>query len=291
LYSRVLARHLGKHLPGKPNVVVVNRPGAGGMLAFNQAGRLGAKDGTLLTTVSQGLLLQELVGIPGLQLSLAEGSWVGNFSQSNNVTATWHTSSVKSIEDAKKREVTLASSGAGSTSSQMATVYNSLLGTKFKAIMGYDGAAQANLAMERGETEGRATNTWASYRAAFTNPRSQLNILVQIGLRKENDLPDVPLLTDLVKSDAHKHGVALLISQSLALARTVMAPPGLPEERVELLRRAFDAAMIDPELVSEANKSSLELDPMNGREVELIIRQALNTPKELKDAVGLAFRP
>jgi tripartite-type tricarboxylate transporter receptor subunit TctC len=261
------------------------------MLAFNQAGRLGAKDGTLLTTVSQGLLLQEIVGIPGLQLSLSEGSWIGNFSQSNNVTATWHTSSVKSIEDAKKREVTLASSGAGSTSSQMATVYNSLLGTKFKAIMGYDGAAQANLAMERGETEGRATNTWASYRAAFTNPRSQLNILVQIGLRNENDLPDVPLLTDLVKSDAYKHGVALLISQSLALARTVMAPPGVPEERVELLRRAFDAAMIDPDLVSEANKSSLELDPMNGREVELIIRQALNTPKELKDAVGLAFRP
>jgi tripartite-type tricarboxylate transporter receptor subunit TctC len=291
LYSRLLARHLGKHIPGNPDVVVFNRPGAGGMLAFNQAGKVAPKDGTLITTVSQGLLLQEVVNIPGLQVSLGAYNWIGNFTQSNNVTATWFTSPIKTMDDARKREVTVAASGAGSTSSQMATVYNNLLGTKFKAIMGYEGGSQENLAMERGETDGRATNTWSSYRASFADPKAKLNILVQIGLRKEIDLPDVPLLDELVKHDVRKHSVALLISQSLALARMVAAPPEVPKDRVELLRRGFDAAMKDPELVSEAMRSGLDISPMTGSDVQDVVAQVLATPKDLREAVSDALRP
>ena len=244
-YTRLLAPFLTKHIPGNPNVIVANRPGAGGISAYNHAAKQAPQDGTLIHIASQGLLLTELTGGEGLQASLADFHWIGNVTQSNNVTATWHTSSIKTMEDAKQREVTLASSGAGSTSSQMAFVYNSLLGTKFKPIMGYEGGAASNLAMERGETEGRATNTWTGYKASYPDPKSKLNVLVQIGLRKEPDLPDVPLLTDLVKNDPRKHSVALIVSQILALARCFAAPPGTPPAQVATLRAAFDASMKD----------------------------------------------
>ena len=164
----------------------------------------------------------------------------------------------------------------------MATVYNNLLGTQFKPIMGYEGGASANLAMERGETEGRATNTWSGYRAAYPDAKAKLNILVQIGLRRDPDIADVPLLTELVKNDPRKHAVALLISQTLALARCFAVPPGTPIERVEILRKAFDAAVKDPELLAQAAKQELEISPMTGPEVETVIKQVLAAPDDIK---------
>jgi tripartite-type tricarboxylate transporter receptor subunit TctC len=288
-YTRLLAPFLTKHIPGNPHVIVANRPGAGGISAYNHAAKQAPQDGTLIHIASQGLLLTELTGGEGLQASLADFHWLGNVTQSNNVTATWHTSSVKSMDDAKEREVTLASSGAGSTSSQMAFVYNSLLGTRFKPIMGYEGGAASNLAMERGETEGRATNTWTGYKASYPDPKSKLNVLVQIGIRKETDLPDVPLLTDLVKNDARKHSVALIISQTLALARCFAAPPGTPAAQVATLRAAFEASMKDPELLQTAKKQELEISPMTGVEVQNTIKQVLAAPKDLKDEVKAAL--
>jgi len=289
LYSRMLARHMGLHIPGAPNFVVQNRPGAGGMLAYNQASR-GPKDGTLITSVSQGLLLQEVIGLAGLEASLGSFNWIGNFTQENNVTVTWHTSSVKTINDAKWREIPLAASGAGSTSAQLAGLYNNLLGTRFKAVMGYESGAQQTLAMERGEMEGRATNTWSSYKASFPDPRSKLNVLVQIGLRREADLPDIPLLSDLVKGDADKEKVARLVSESLAVARPFAAPPGVPEDRVAILRLGFEGALADPALIAEAAKLRLDLSPMTGSEVQAIIKNALGTDQQTKDLVAKLFR-
>jgi tripartite-type tricarboxylate transporter receptor subunit TctC len=288
-YTRLLAPFLTKHIPGNPNVIVANRPGAGGISAYNHAAKQAPQDGTLIHIASQGLLLTELTSGEGLQASLAHFHWIGNVTQSNNVTATWHTSSIKTMDDARQREVTLASSGAGSTSSQMAFVYNSLLATRFKPIMGYEGGAASNLAMERGETEGRATNTWTGYKASYPEPKSKLNVLVQIGLRKEPDLPDVPLLTDLVKNDPRKYSVALIVSQILALARCFAAPPGTPLAQVATLRAAFDASMKDPELLDAANKQSLEISPMTGVEVQTTIKQVLAAPKDLKDEVKAAL--
>jgi tripartite-type tricarboxylate transporter receptor subunit TctC len=289
LYSRMLARHMGAHIPGNPNFVVQNRPGAGGMLAYNQASR-GPRDGTLITSVSQGLLLQEVIGLPGLEASLGSFNWIGNFTQENNVTVTWHTSPVKTIHDARSREVPLAASGAGSTSAQLAGLYNNLLGTRFKAVMGYESGAQQTLAMERGEMEGRATNTWSSYKASFPDPKSKLNVLVQIGLRREADLPEVPLLSDLVKGDPDKEKVARLVSESLAVARPFAAPPGVPEDRVTILRRGFEGALADPALIAEAAKLRLDLSPMTGSEVQSIIKSALGTEQKTKDLVAKLFR-
>ena len=198
---RLIAQHFGKHVPGNPNVVVVNMPGAGGLTAFNYAARIAPQDGTYLTLVGQGMVVQEPTGQPGMQASLGQMNWLGNASQSPNVTVVWHLSKIKTLDDAKRMEVVMGSTGAGSVDAQIPTVYNALLGTRFKVVYGYEGGAQINLAMERGEIDGRGTNTWPSYKATFADAvrNHYLVPLVQIGLKKDPDLPDVPLFLDLVK--------------------------------------------------------------------------------------------
>src|ERR1700704_1075411 len=199
-YLRLLARHLPRHIPGRPSIVVVNMPGAGGLLAFNHAGRVAPHDGTFLTLVSQGLLVHEATGQPGMQVSLRDFLWLGNLSQSNIVTVTWHATGVAAIEDAKLRDVTVGSTGAGSISVQIPNLLNSPLGTRFRIIYGYKGGAEMNLAGARGERQGGAPNPGASYKAS---PPAEVrdgrfNVLMQIGVRKDPDLPHAPLLSDLV---------------------------------------------------------------------------------------------
>ena len=246
-YLRLLARHMGRYIPGNPTFIVTNKPGAGGLLAVNYAGSIAPRDGTFLTLVQQALLLHEPMGAPGLQTSLNAFNWIGNLSQSNNLVVTWETSPVKTIEDAKSHETSVGASGSGSTAAQLPAYLNVLLGTRFKVVLGYDGGPSINLAMQRGEMEGRGANTWSSYKA--TNPteikEGKFNLLVQVGLRKEPDLPNVPLLTDLVKGDTQKEQVARFVSLALSVSRPLAAPPAVSPDRVAILRRAFDAAMKD----------------------------------------------
>lgn len=290
-YLRLLARHMGRHIPGKPNLVVVNQPGAGGLTALNHAGRVAPQDGTWLTLVSQGLLMHEATGAPGLQVSLKDFKWLGNLSQSNNVTATWHSSSARTVEDAKTREVVVGATGAGSISTQVPAILNALLGTRFKTIAGYEGGAQMNLAMQRGEIEGRGTNTWASYKATMPKEvkEGKLHILLQIGLRKEPDLPSVPLLVELTRGDPQKEAVAKFVSLTLAIARPVAAPPGVPDERIAILRRAFEATMKDADFLAESEKLGAEIDPMTGEEVQHAVREILTTPKDVIERTQAAL--
>jgi tripartite-type tricarboxylate transporter receptor subunit TctC len=280
---RLISRHLGRHIPGTPSIIVSNQPGAGGLTAFNYAARIAPQDGTFLTLVGQGLLIFEPTGQAGLQASLGDMNWIGNSSQSPNVTAVWHTSPVKTIDDAKRVEATMGSTGAGAPDAQMPRVYNTLLGTRFKVVTGYTGGAQINLAMERGELDGRGTNTWPSYKSTFADAVRDRKIvpLVQIGLKKDPDLPNVPLLTDLVAGDAQREPVARFLSLTTAISRPLAAPPRVPAERVALLRRAFDATMRDPEFLAEAARLQVDIDPMTGEEVATAIRQILSTPADV----------
>jgi tripartite-type tricarboxylate transporter receptor subunit TctC len=284
-YLRLLARHLPRHIPGRPATLVVNMPGAGGLLAFNHAGRVAPRDGTLLTLVSQGLLVHEATGQPGMLVSLRDFSWIGNLSQSNIVTVTWHSSGVAAIDDAKARDVTVGSTGIGSISVQVPNLLNALFGTRFKIIYGYKGGAEMNLAMARGELHGRGANTWASYKAsspAEVRDR-RFNVLVQIGLRKDPDLLHAPLLNDMVAGDPVHEPVARFMSLSLTVTRPLAAPPGVPEDRVRILRRAFDATMKDAAFLAEAEKLGSEIDPMGGEEVQQAVRQIMATPKDVID--------
>jgi tripartite-type tricarboxylate transporter receptor subunit TctC len=280
-YLRLLARHMGKHIPGKPGFVILNQPGAGGLTAANYAARIAPQDGTFLTIVSQGLLVIEATGGRGLQTSLGAFKWLGNFSQSNNVTVTWETSRIKTLQDAMAREVTVGATGAGSATVIGPTLYNSLLGTKFKIIQGYTGTGQIHLAMQRGELDGHANSTWTSIKTTLNNEfrDGKLNVLIQMGLRREPELPDVPLLSEIVPAEPRKQAIARFMSLAVSVARPFAAPPGVPDDRVNLLRRAFDATMNDPEFRAEASRLGSDVEPMSGEETQAAIRDILGTPK------------
>ena len=291
IYLRLLTRYMGKYIPGRPGFIILNQPGAGGLYAVNYAGRTAPQDGTFLTLVSEGILVLEVTGGRGLQTSLGSFKWLGNFSQSNNVTVTWATSKIKTLADAMTRDVTVGASGAGSASVLAPTLYNALLGTRFKIIQGYTGSGPIDLAMERGELDGRGTATWASVK--FTLPAAlqegKINVLIQMGLRKEPDLPDVPLLSDLVKGDTRKEAIADFMSLAVAIARPLAAPPGVPDDRVAILRRAFDATMNDPEFLAEAAKQRSDIDPMTGAETQAAVARLLSTPKPVLANVQAAL--
>jgi tripartite-type tricarboxylate transporter receptor subunit TctC len=260
-------------------------------VAANYAANAAPRDGTFVVLMQQSTLLDEPMGRSAMRLSLRDLNWVGNFSQSNNLLVTWHTSPIKTIDDARKRAAPIGASGVNSTAAQLPAFLNAILGTRFKVVHGYEGGAAINLAMERGEVEGRGAGTWATYKSTSTADvrEGRLNLLVQIGLRKEPELPAVPLLADLVKGDATKEQVTRFVSLGLSISRPLAAPPGVPPERVELLRRAFDAAMRDPQVLEEANRLSLEIDPMTGEEVQTGVSQILATAPDVIDVIRSAM--
>lgn len=287
LYLRLLSRHYARHIPGHPRLLVLNQPGGGGLTAVNHAARIAAQDGTHLTLVSQGLLIFEATGQKGLQTSLGAFRWIGSFTQSNNVTVTWHTSKVKTLKDAMEREVIMGATGSGAGSVVGPVIYNAVLGTRFKLVSGYAGGSDIDVAMQRGEVDGRGNNTWAGYKATMQSAirDGHLNVLIQTGLRKEPDLPEVPLFLDLVKDDAEREPTARFMSHAVAIARPFAAPPGVPAERVEILRRAWDATMKDPAFLAEADKLGVEIDPLTGQQVQDIVENVLATPKPVRNHI------
>ncbi len=283
LYARLVARHLGHHIPGRPLIVPRNMPGAGSRTAATWVYSLAPRDGTVLATADQSLALQQAAGDTRLQFDTAKFIYIGNPNVENNTTVTWHTSGVKTIEDAKRREVTMGATG-GSTSSQYPKAMNALLGTKFKIILGYPGGNDINLAMERGEVEGRGSNSWASWKA--TRPHwiaeKKINILVQIGFKKAPDLPDVPLLMDL---GANQDDRALLriLSSSTQIGRPIFTSPGVPPERVAALRKAFDAMVRDPAFLAEARQLNVEIEPVSGEDMQKLVAEIIAIPREQKE--------
>jgi len=287
LYVRLLARHFGRHIPGNPSFIVVNQTGAGGIVAMNNAGVLAPQDGTFLTLASQALLILEATGKPGLRRSLNDFHWLGSFSQSNNVTVTWGDTPAKTLQYALDHEVVLGASGAGGGSVIGPLIYNAVLGTKFKLITGYNGGTAIDLAMRRGEVEGRGNNIWAAYKAEMPNEIRDgiLHVLIQTGLRKEPDLPNVPFFLDLVRGDSRREPVAQFMSYAVSIARPFAAPPGVAADRVTLLRRAFDETMKDPAFLTDAEKLKLEIDPLTGEQVQDVVRRVLGTPEPIIDHI------
>ncbi|HEU0071754.1 MAG TPA: tripartite tricarboxylate transporter substrate-binding protein [Alphaproteobacteria bacterium] len=288
-YSRLLGRHIVKHIPGTPTMLPVNMPGGGGLQAANFIAQAAPKDGTYLTMVSQGLPMDQALGLnKGLQADMKSFNWIGNMSDSNQLTVTWHTSPTKTIEDAMNRETVIGATGAGSISTQVPAVLNNVVGTKFKVIFGYPGGADINLAMERGEIEGRATNPWASYVSVTPHyvAEKKINILVQTGMKKDKDLPNVPLMRELAKTPEQK-AILDYISKAVAVGRPVGTTPGVPQDRVAALRKAFDATLADPAFVAEADKQKMEISAMNGEELQQIIADIIDAPIDLLEKVRL----
>jgi tripartite-type tricarboxylate transporter receptor subunit TctC len=292
-YSRLLAKHIGRHIPGNPIVVPINMPGAGGILAANHVANKAPRDGTILTMVSQGLPVDQALGLnKSLQADLREFNWLGNMSSSNQVLVTWHTSATKTLEDAKKRETVIGSTQAGSISVQLPAFYNSILGTKFRIVFGYPDGTDVNLAMERGEVEGRGTNPWASYQATTPDfiKNKQIIPILQVGLEKDPDLPNVPLLRELATTPDEKV-VLDYMSKAVVVGRPIATNPGVPPERVEALRKAFDATLKDPEFIRDATAQRAEIQYMSGAELARIVKDLIDAPQAVRDKVREAMEP
>jgi tripartite-type tricarboxylate transporter receptor subunit TctC len=290
-YARLLGRHIGRHIPGEPGVVAVNMPGAGGLRAANFVATIAPKDGTVLTITSQGLPMYQVLDGKNLQADMRTLNWIGNMSSSNQVLATWHAAPVKTLEDARKTKALIGATSGGSIEVQLPTTYNNLLGTKFEIIQGFRGGSEIDLAMERGEVHGRGTNPWASYKSTRSGwiAEKKLNIIIQVGFEKEADLPNVPLLNDLVKGDKDKEEIANFLTLNVMVGRPIATTPDVPAERVSALRRAYDATVTDPAFVADATKLRAEINSMTGEELQGIIEKIISTPRPLLERVKQAI--
>ena len=289
LYGRLVAKHLGKHIPGQPNVVAQNMPGAGSLKAANYTYEVAPKDGTALAVFVESAALEQALSNPAVQYDAAKFTYVGRVASSNNVFMQWHTSKVQSIEDSKKFESAMAGTGPGSIAETVPRLLNALAGTKFKLISGYPASNEAMLAMERGEVEG-AGSSWA---AVYVGKKDwlrdkKIRIILQTAPERTAELPDAPALPELGTTPQDKQVYQLYASGS-AVGRYVVGPPGIPADRVKTLRDAFNAMVKDPEFVADIHKLDVELDPLPGEKVQQLIEQTLAVPQAVRERAKLAF--
>lgn len=288
LYTRLLLQFMSQHLPGKPTMVVQNMPGGGGLQGVQNVYNLGAKDGTSLGVTPAGPIKEPLMGNSKVNYDLRKFNWVGSLTAEDTVCLVWHTSSIKTIDDAKAREVPLSATGAASNSTLGPLLINNLLGTKFKPISGYDGGTSM-LAVERGEVDGRCT-TLSSVRTAQPNWISSKLIRVLFAVSNVDDDPDfskVPQVRDLLKSDADKAAFQFFGAPD-EIQDPFFLPPDTPADVVAGYRKAFDETMNDPVYRAEAAKRSQRLVPLSGPKVAEVIDRMYATPPEVIERVKKA---
>jgi tripartite-type tricarboxylate transporter receptor subunit TctC len=288
VYARLLARHIGKHIPGNPTVVPQNRPGAGSFLTLGYVYNVAPKDGTVIGIGAPTAPLDEKLGTQGVRFKSAEFNWIGRIDSLINMVFLWHTSPVKTFEDALKTESKLSGTGVGSTVSVYPTVTNNVLGTKFKLIMGYKGSNEAQLAVERGEVEGHSTS-WTAVKVAHPDwrPDKKINIIVQYALKRHPEMADVPTVIEFAKTDEQRQ-VLRAVMNATEIGTAFFTTPGAPADRVEALRRAFDATMKDPEFLAEAERTKLTLGPLPGEELQKLVNEVTSLSPEMIEKVKAA---
>lgn len=276
-YTRVLGRHIGRHIPGQPNIVIQNMPGASGLKATNYIAQAAPKDGSTMLATYNAMLIEPLIGGVAAQFDVHRLNWIGSISKVQNICVTWHSSPIKRIEDAMSREVTTASTGATGNSATLPRLLNQIIGTKFKVIMGYS-TTDARLAVERGEVDGICGYSYATLLASSPDwiKNNKINILVQNGIKPHPKLPDVPMTLSKIKLESDK-ALLRLYSAAEETGRPYVAPPGVPAERIQALRRAFDATLRDNAFLADAEKTNLEVDPLTGEEMHALLREVYAT--------------
>jgi tripartite-type tricarboxylate transporter receptor subunit TctC len=280
--ARVLAPYLKKHLPGNPGIVVQNMDGAGSLKATNYLYNIAPKDGTAIATFSRGMPSEPLLGTSPTQFDAAKFTWLGSTTNEYSVFLAWHSSPVKSWDELLQKEFTVGGEGSGSDSDTYAMLLKNLFGAKIKLVTGYPGSAELMLAVERGELDGRAAWSWSSLKASKPDwiRDKKFSNLVQLNLTKNPDLPDVPMIMDLATTDKQKQILKLVLSRQ-TMGRPFAAPPGIPEDRKQALRKAFDDAMQDPEFLAEAKQRKMDVNPVSGAEIEKLVAELYQTPQDV----------
>jgi len=280
-YARLVTRHLGQAIPGQPTLVAKNLPGAGGIAVGNFIYRIGPKDGTAIGTVAQSVPFEPLFGGKDskAEFDSLKMQWLGSPVKFSALAVAWHTAPVKSAKDLLTHEFIVGSSGVASASTNDAYVLRNLLGFKFRVILGYPSGADIDLAMERGETQGRANIAWEGLknRNADWLRDKKIVLLYQEGLKRHPDLPDVPLILDFARNDEERKILELKFS-SYELGYPYMMAPETPPARVAVMQAAFRAALADPELKAEAAKQHLDIAPVDGAEIARILKSAYSAP-------------
>jgi tripartite-type tricarboxylate transporter receptor subunit TctC len=279
--ARVLARHMASYIPGNPTIIVQNQPGAGGLTMTNSLNANGPFDGTVIGEPFNGTPTMPLLSPQTARFDASKLSYIGSTNRETQVMYVWHTVPIETLDQVKTTELVMGAQAPGSTQYDYPVLLNQLLGYKFKVINGYEGTPKIHLALERGEVQGTIAN-WSTLKALNSNwlTEKKVRLLVQWGIKKQPELAEVPLIFDYLKTDADRAAVKLVVAR-LEYGRPFFVPPGVPPDRVEALRRAFDATVKDPAFLSEAATAKIDVDPLTGEEVQALVADVSKTPRDI----------
>jgi tripartite-type tricarboxylate transporter receptor subunit TctC len=280
-FARALAKHIGRYIPGNPTIIVQNMPGAGGARMVNSLYNVAAQDGTVLGVPLAPAAMAQVLDPGAIMYDATRINWLGNLENSVGILFVWHDSPTHTMADAMARTTPLAGSGKSSATYQLPVLANAMIGTKFNVVLGYPGAAEMEYAIERREVDGRAA-VWQTLNT--TQPSwirdKKVRIIAQSVLQRAPQLPDTPTYIELAKTDEGKKMFEFMALQNVT-GRAIFAPPGVPADRVIALRRAFDAVVKDPTMLSELTRAGLVIEPTSGEELQEIVRRMIATPSDV----------
>jgi tripartite-type tricarboxylate transporter receptor subunit TctC len=282
LYSRTLARFIGKHIPGNPKVIGKNMPGASSLKLSNWMYAVAPKDGTVMATIARGAPVHTMLGGKGARFDATKFNWLGSMNNEVSVCVTSFRAPAKTFNELRFKKTIVGGQGKSSDSEVFSMFVQNLLGAKIKLISGYPGAKPTVLAMERGEVDGICGWSWTSVKKLKPDwlKEKKLNILLQLALVKHPDLPDVPLITDFARNEGEKAQMELIFSRQ-TMGRPYLLPPGVPADRVAMMRKAFRDTINDPEFQAFTKKAKIEINYVSGEDVQTLIERVLASPKEV----------
>ncbi|MBX9757873.1 MAG: hypothetical protein K2Y29_03785 [Beijerinckiaceae bacterium] len=290
-YARVLARFIGRHIPGQPALISQNMPGAGSLLATNWLANAAPRDGTVIAAINRGIPFESLTGGQGIQFDPLKLGWIGSLGKEVNVTIAWHTSKTQKAEQLFTDGLIVGGTGSGADSAIYPAIMNNLLGAKIKLIAGYPGGNDVNLALERGEIEGRPSPSWSSLRLARADWIRERKIipLWQLSLSKHPELPDVPLAIDFAKNAEDRQIMEFFFARQ-EMSRPFVTAPEVAPDRLKALRDAFMATTKDPEFIEATKSQDVELDPISGAEIDELLKRVFSTPRHVIERATMIAR-
>jgi tripartite-type tricarboxylate transporter receptor subunit TctC len=290
LYARTLARHMGKHIPGNPQVVPKNMDGAGSLRASNFIYEAAPRDGTAFGASGRATPMSPLFGQSAAQFDARKYTWLGSANDEVSLCIASQASCITKFDDLRKSEKSFGSTGPTEEGVQVVKTTNALLGTKIKIIIGYPGSNEINMSMERCEIDGRCAISWSSIKSTMQPlvDQKKITILSQVAFAKHPELPDVPLLSDFATTDEARQILKFLVARQV-MGRPYFAPPDLPSDRAAALRMAFMDTLQDPEFLADADKLKLEITPVPARRIEELLTELYKTPPEIVQKAAALF--
>lgn len=286
-YARALANHMGRHIPGNPKFKAQNRPGAGSMRMTNELYNTLPQDGSAIGMISRGVSMEPLFGNKSAKFDPTKFNWIGSLNNEVSTCVTWHTTGIDTLEKFLHGNVVVGGTGPGADTTIFPKVLNNVAGGNLRLVLGYPSGTAANLAMERGEVQSRCGWSWSSLISVGSQwlKEKKINIILQMSTSKHPELTKmgVPWIMDLAKTERQRKIIGLIFSRQ-AMGRPIVAPPGVPESRVKILRDAFDATMKDPKFLEEARSRNLPLSPISGAEVQALVTEIMSTPPDIVQA-------